>query len=357
MKFLRNGKIWRLRSQRPCVNNLQQRFCLIEPGMYGFRQREHRTVQLMYTVGMGGLLLVAYFNSYGESRGVWDEEDPMYREVLRVLHHPKFLREVGFPLETGLASTVQTPRSHTHDVAPFRYLMVYGSRMRGQVKVEFEDLYRGWIALHVNLDNGKRFSFYNPQKFEAPSPEAPAFKYNKNAELHGVLVEKGQHVPMPDKIPKEAWARWWDLCFYMGALVVVTLAATYVSAWRKGKQRLKKHLDTQLTNNTDLESVLGFPVHVNFKDFAQFKLDGNQFFLASRLHGALGTGQFCCYGSHNGTEWEFRDAFVQVDEDMHSATRIDVNITPLRVPPPNRVHKKSVDPIEGEVAKNEEHKN
>lgn len=340
MKFLRHANIWRMRSRylaRAPLIQVQNRYCLIEPGMYGFRAREHRTTQLMYTVGMSGLLLVAYFNSYGESRGVWPEDDPMYREVLRVLHHPKFLKEVGFPLETGLASTIQTPRSYTHDVAPFRYLMVYGTRMRGQVKVEFEDMFRGWIAMHVNLDNGKRFSFYNPQKFKEPGPDAPAFTYNENAELKQVIVEKGQHVPMPDKIPKEAWRRWYDLCKYMGVFVIVVFSYGYFEAWRHGKGRLKKHLNRQLTNNLDLESVMGFPVHVNYKDFQQFKLDGTKFFLASRLHGSLGTGQLCCYGTHDGEKWNFQDAFVQVDEDMHSATRVDVHIEPLKIPPPGRL--------------------
>merc|ERR1740123_1781779 len=296
----------------------------------------------MYTVGMAGLLLCAYFNSYGESRGVWAEDDPMYQEVLRVLHHPKFLREVGFPLETGLASTIQTPRSYTHDVAPFRYLMVYGTRMRGQVKVEFEDLYRGWIAIHCNLDNGKRFSFYNPQKFSAPSAEAPAFQYNKNAELDGVLVERGQHVPMPDKIPREAWHRFYQLAKGMAVFIVVALAFGYLEAFRHGKARIKRHLNTELTKNLELENILGFPLRVDRKDFGQFKLDGNKFFLASRIHGSLGTGQFCCYGEHNGDAWEFRDSFVQVDEDIHSATRVNIDIEQFRCPSPVRTKNRKV---------------
>ena len=66
--------------------------------------------------------------------------------------------------------------------------------MYGQVKVEFEELFRGWTAIHINLENGERFSFYNPQAFEEPSDESPAFHFGEGckAQLTDVLVEKGR---------------------------------------------------------------------------------------------------------------------------------------------------------------------
>ena len=88
------------------------------------RPQSERKTRILYSVGMVGLLFVAYCNTYVEPRGVWDENDPLYREVIRVLHHPKLLEKIGFPIETGLASQIQTPKSHTIDMAPFRYLMV-----------------------------------------------------------------------------------------------------------------------------------------------------------------------------------------------------------------------------------------
>eukprot|EP00494_Astrolonche_serrata_P005060 UN05076 len=92
--------------------------------------------------------------------------------------------------------------------------MVYGSKQRAQIKVEFEDLYRGWISIHVNMQDGQRMSFYNTQEFNAPSPEEPAFEFlptKKRRHHTDVLVEAGQPVPMPDNIPREAWSRFYRL--------------------------------------------------------------------------------------------------------------------------------------------------